>query len=162
MKVKEIMTSDAKVCAPTNSLAEVARLMWEDDCGMLPVINSDGKVGGVITDRDVCMAAFTKGQRLFEIAVEDVISARDTFTCNGEDDILSALETMQVNQVRRLPVIKEDGILEGVLSMNDVVLNAEESKDKKKADLSYSDVVNAYKSICEHRVPTRVKAMARG
>jgi CBS domain-containing protein len=69
---------------------------------------------------------------------------------------------MQVNQVRRLPVIKEDGILEGVLSMNDVVLNAEESKDKKKADLSYSDVVNAYKSICEHRVPTRVKAMARG
>jgi CBS domain-containing protein len=60
---------------------------------------------------------------------------------------------MRENKVRRLPVVAADGKLEGILSMNDVVLKAEEKKDKKTPELSYGDVVNTYKSICQHRLP---------
>ena len=74
MKVKEIMTANAKACTPSNSLADAARLMWDNDCGILPVVTEGGKVIGLITDRDICMAAFTKGRNLSDIAVEDVIS----------------------------------------------------------------------------------------
>jgi CBS domain-containing protein len=160
MKVKEIMTANAKACTPTSSLAEAARLMWDDDCGILPVVNEDRKVSGIITDRDICMAAFTKGRGLSDIAVEDVISGI-TFACKAQDDVHNALATMRENKVRRLPVIDADGTLEGILSMNDVVLKAEEATEKKTPELSYGDVVNTYKSICEHRLPIKqVKATA--
>jgi CBS domain-containing protein len=152
MKVKEIMTVNSKACTPTNSLADAAQLMWDNDCGILPVVVGGGKVVGLITDRDICMAAVTKGRNLSNIAVEDVISG-EVFACKPEDEVRTALTTMRDNKVRRLPVVAADGKLKGVLSMNDVVLNAEETKDKKAPELSYSDVVNTYKSICQHRLP---------
>jgi len=152
MKVKEIMTANAKACAPTNSLSDAARLMWDNDCGILPVVIEGGKVIGLITDRDICMAAGTKGRTLSNIAVEDVISG-NVFACKPEEEIHTALSTMRENKVRRLPVVATDGKLEGILSMNDVVLKAEETKDKKAPELSYGDVVNTYKAICQHRFP---------
>ena len=69
----------------------------------------------------------------------------------AQDDIHNALETMQEKKVRRLPVVAADGTLEGIVSLNDVVLKAEEAREKKPPELSYGDVVNTYKSICEHR-----------
>jgi CBS domain-containing protein len=152
VKVKEIMTANAKACVPTNSLADAAWLMWDTDCGILPVVAEGGKVVGLITDRDICMAAATKGRNLSNIAVEDVISG-DVFACKPEEEVKSALTTMRDKKVRRLPVVAADGKLQGVLSMNDVVLKAEETKDKNAPELSYSDVVDTYKSICQHRLP---------
>lgn len=152
MKVKEIMTANAKACTLTDNLADAARLMWEADCGILPVVAEGGKVVGLITDRDICMAGMTKGRNESNIAVEDVISGK-VFTCKPEDDIQSALNTIRDNKVRRLPVVTTDGKLAGMLSMNDVILKAAEVGDKKATGLSYSDVVNTYKSICQHRVP---------
>ena len=111
-----------------------------------------GKVVGLITDRDICMAAMTKGQNVSNIAVEDVVSGK-VFTCKADDDIHSALDTMHANKVRRLPVTAADGQLQGMLSMNDVILRAEETRDKKARDVSYGDVINTFKSICQHRLP---------
>lgn len=152
MKVKEIMSTNAKVCPLTDNLSAAARLMWENDCGILPVVAEGGKVVGLITDRDICMAATLKNRNLSNIAVEDVISGK-VFACKPEDDIRSALKTMQEYKVRRLPVIAADRKLEGILSMNDVVLKAAEAKGKKAPELSYGDVVTTYKSICQHRLP---------
>jgi CBS domain-containing protein len=152
MKVKEIMSTNAKVCPLTDNLSAAARLMWENDCGVLPVVAEGGKVVGLITDRDICMAASLKNRNLSNIAVEDVISGK-VFACKPEDDVRSALKTMRENKVRRLPVIAADRKLEGILSMNDVVLTAEEPKEKKAPELSYGDVVNTYKAICQHRLP---------
>ena len=152
MKVKEIMTERPKVCALSDNLAEVARLMWEADCGIVPVVAEGGKVVGVITDRDICMASMTKGRNVSNIAVEDVVSGK-VFTCKCNDDIHKALDTMRENKVRRLPVIGADGTLQGMLSMNDVMLRTEETRDKKAPDVSYGDVVSTYKSICQHRLP---------
>lgn len=160
MKVKEIMNPNAKACTPTTNLSDAARLMWDNDCGILPVVIEGETVVGLITDRDICMAAATKGRDLSNIAVEDVISG-NVFACKPEDEIHSALSTMRENKVRRLPVLAADGRLEGILSLNDVVLKAEETKGKKSPDLSYADVVNTYKSICQHWLPVqRAKATA--
>lgn len=157
MKVKEIMTASPKACTLTDNLAEAARLMWEADCGVVPVVAEGGKVVGLITDRDICMAAMIKGRNESSIAVEDAISGK-LFACKPDDDIHSALNTMREKKVRRLPVVAADGKLQGMLSMNDVVLKAEEAVGKKAPELSYGDVVNTYKSICQHRLPMQAQA----
>ena len=156
MRVEELMNLNARVCGLNDNLSAAAGLMWENDCGMLPVVAEEGNVVGLITDRDICMAATLKSQNLWNIAVEEVISG-DVYACKPEDDIRSALKTMREKRVRRLPVIAEDGTLKGVLSMNDVVLKAEESKDKKPAELTYAEVVNTYKAISEHREPLKAQ-----
>ncbi len=157
MKVKEVMSSNPKVCTLGDNLSAAAGLMWENDCGILPVVAEGGKVVGLITDRDICMAANLKNQRLSNLAVEDVISGA-VYACKAEEDIRSALEIMQENKVRRLPVIAADGTLQGILSMNDVVLKADDPKEKKASELSYGDVVNTYKSICQPRSPLQAQA----
>ena len=159
MKVKEVMSTNPKVCTLGDNLSAAAGLMWEHDCGILPVVAEGGKVVGLITDRDICMAANLKNERLSNLAVEDVISG-DVYACKPEENIRSALKIMQENRVRRLPVIATDGTLQGILSMNDLVLKADEPKEKKAPELSYGDVVNTYKSICQHRVTLQAQATA--
>ena len=158
MKVKDLMTTSPAACTLTNSLADAGGMMWQNDCGILPVVAEGGKVVGLITDRDICMAAVLNGRNLTNIAVEDVIS-RKVFSCNADDDVRSALKTMQENKVRRLPVLNELGMLAGIVSMNDIVLRAEGTKDKKTPEISYADVVNTYRSICEHQLPLQTKAV---
>jgi CBS domain-containing protein len=131
-------------------LAEAAKLMWDYDCGVLPVVNNSERVIGMITDRDIAIAGATKGRPASEIRVSEVISGK-LYSCSLEEDIKAALKTMQHEKVRRLPVVNQDGLLQGILSMNDVVLRAEEAKGKYVPALSYEDVVSAYKAICEHR-----------
>jgi CBS domain-containing protein len=160
MKVKEIMTTNPKACTLTDNLSSAAGLMWENDCGVVPVVAEGGKVVGLITDRDICMAAHLKNRNLWNIAVEDVISGK-VFACKPEDDIHSALKAMEENKVRRLPVVEADGTLEGILSLNDIVLKAEEPKEKKQPELSYGDLMKTYKTICQHRVPSS-QAQAAG
>ncbi|MCM3904487.1 MAG: CBS domain-containing protein [Pyrinomonadaceae bacterium] len=152
MKVKEIMTPNAKACITTDSLAAAARFMWDNDCGILPVVADGGKVVGLITDRDICMAAAMNNRNLSNIAVEDVISGK-VYAASPEDDVRKALEVMKERKVRRLAVVAADGSLQGILSMNDVVLRAQEARDKKAPDLAYADVVNTYKAICAHPLP---------
>jgi CBS domain-containing protein len=149
MKVKEIMSVNAKACTLTDNLADAARSMWNTDCGILPVVAEGGKVVGLITDRDICMAAAIQGRHLENIAIEDVTSGR-VFSCKPDDDLRVALKTMQQNKVRRLPVVADDGTLAGILSMNDIVVNAKDVADKKDATVSYAEVVQTYKAICAH------------
>ena len=105
------------------------------------------------------MAANLKNERLSNLAVADVISG-DVYACKAEEDIRGALKIMQENRVRRLPVIATDGTLQGILSMNDVVLKTDEPKEKRAPEVSYGDVVSAYKSICQHRQPMQAQATA--
>ena len=144
MKVREIMTSDVKTCRPETSLAEVVKLMWERDCGVLPVVKSDGRVSGMITDRDICVALATRGQTADRIAVHDVI-AETACTCSLEDDAIVALKTMKSQRVRRSPVVDAEGRLKGILSLNDVVTHP--------GAASPAEIVNTIAGICEHRRP---------
>jgi CBS domain-containing protein len=158
MQVKEVMTSEACTCTPETSLAAAAMLMWEHDCGVLPVVDDARKVVGMITDRDICMAAAMRPSPMSEIAVREVISGQ-AHTCTPETDIREALKTIQREKVHRLAIVGAEGELQGVLSMNDIALEAKEGSGKKTNGLSYKDVVETYKSICEHRsLPQAIEA----
>lgn len=149
MKVKDVMTHNVNACSPDTNLGAVAAIMWENDCGVVPVVHGDGKVIGMITDRDICMAVATRNRLTSEVAVSEVFTG-NLYACTPDDDVHSALATMRAERVRRLPVINADGTLEGILSTNDIVLRAQEAKDKKSTDLSYEDVISTLKAICAH------------
>jgi CBS domain-containing protein len=142
MKVRDLMTEDVKFCRPETNLAEAVKLMWERDCGVLPIVKGDGTVSGMITDRDVCIAMATRGQTGDRIAVRDVTTGT-CYTCSAEDDAAAALQTMKAHKVRRLPVVDARGRLDGILSLNDVVTHA--------GAASPAEIVGTMASICEHR-----------
>ena len=158
MKVKEVMTPDAKALWITESLADAAKSMWENDCGILPIIK-DRKVVGMITDRDICMATAMKDCNPSSISVEEVMSGK-VYAIKPEDDIQQALQTMQEHKIRRLPVVSLEGELEGILSMNDIVLKAREPKGKKGPRIDPTDIVNTYQAICQHPLPVATAATA--
>jgi len=144
MKVRNMMTSDVKTCRLETNLAEVVREMWEGDCGALPVVTDDGRVAGMITDRDICIAIATKGRSADRIAVREVTQGH-TYTCLPEDDASAALQTMKTHKIRRLPVVDGEGHVRGILSLNDVVTHA--------GSASTNEVLSTLASICEHRRP---------
>lgn len=119
LKVRDIMTRDVKACRPDDTLDDASRIMWDHDCGSVPVIDMDSKVVGIITDRDICMAAHHRGAPLGSIAVGEAMSD-NVLTCNGLDTMDVAENMMQRRQVRRLPVIDYEGRLVGIVSLNDL------------------------------------------
>jgi len=144
MKVREVMTKKACFCGPESSLEEACFLMRKNNCGFLPVVGEGGNVIGVVTDRDICIALGTRNRKPSEVTVWDVMPHK-LFTCMEGDDVHCALKTLRDAKIRRLPVIDRDGALTGVLSIDDVVLNAKEHFLRK--DISYGDVENTYKAI---------------
>ncbi|MBZ5605228.1 MAG: CBS domain-containing protein [Acidobacteriia bacterium] len=139
------MTRQVATCRPESNLAEAIALMWENDCGVLPVLGDRGEILGMITDRDIGVALGTRNVRSSDVLVRDV--ARDhVLLCRPHDDIHVALQTMRDGKVRRLPVMGDRGGLEGILSMDDVVLNAE-ADPRMGASISYGDVVSTLREI---------------
>jgi CBS domain-containing protein len=151
MTVKDIMNSPVQSCGPETNLGAAAMMMWDSDCGALPAVNYEGKVVGMITDRDICMAAATKNRTPSEITVFETITGQ-VYACAPGDDIHDAMKTMAKHQVRRLPVINDAGVLVGVLSMNDIVLHAGETKGRHAHVITPDDAIRAFKAIDAHRV----------
>jgi CBS domain-containing protein len=157
MKVKEVMNPDAKAIWITESLADAAKLMWQTDCGILPIIKDGRKVVGMVTDRDICMGTAMKDSNPSSISVEEVMSGK-VYVATPDEDVAQALKTMREHRVRRLPVVNEEGELAGILSMNDIVLNAKGGKGN--AQINYADVVETYQAICQHPLPMTTAAAA--
>ncbi len=155
MKVQDVMTYEVQTCSPETNLAAAAMQMWRGDFGVMPVV-AGGKVVGMITDRDICIAAATKHRDPANIRVKEVISGQ-VYGCSPDTDIHEALKIMQQKQVRRLPIISaEDGRLAGILSMNDVALK---EQGGAKAELSAEDVETTMRGICAHRELPLAKQM---
>jgi CBS domain-containing protein len=157
MKVVDMMMGTPYFCRPESNLGEATELMWKGNCGFLPVVGSEGKVVGVVTDRDICIALGTRGRPSGEVAVADVMS-KEVFSCAPEDDVRIALAAMREGRVRRLPVISKEGALVGVISMDDVLLRAEATSLGKAAGLSAEEIVNTFRVINAHQLPV---AMAK-
>lgn len=151
MQVQDLMTGDVQCCGPDTNLAAAAKMMWDSDCGALPVLNVRGQVTGMITDRDICMAAATKNKPATDITVWETVSGK-AYTCHMSDDVHTALDIMKREKIRRLPVVDEDGMLQGIVAMNDFVLLAGEAKGGKSPAVSYEDIVRTMKAISAHRV----------
>jgi CBS domain-containing protein len=117
--VSNIMTAPPRLCAPGDSLNRAAQIFWEADCGFMPVVGADGKVIGVITDRDVCMAEYLKGGSLLGSNVGSAMSKR-VYSCAPEHPIEHALSLMAAHRIRRLPVLHDDGTVLGVVALADI------------------------------------------
>jgi len=150
--VRDAMSTPAVTCRPTTDLAAVARLMWDHDCGFVPVIGDSGTVVGVVTDRDICMATATRRLLPEHISAAQAMASQ-VHTCLSTDKASDALATMQQFKIRRLPVVDAHGHLQGVTSMNDLVLASE-----AKGDPGAKDVVAALAAICAHRTIASVGA----
>ena len=122
MKVKDIMTAEPRTCAPETSAAAAAQLMWDGDCGVLPVVDA-GRLVGVVTDRDLYIALATQNRLASDVAVGE-IATRDVITCEPEDDIHHVLDAMKAHRVRRLPVVGFGSTVLGIVSIDDVVCAA--------------------------------------
>jgi len=142
MTVKEIMTKQLRVASPRTTLAEAAHLLWSGDCGILPIVEQ-GKLMGVVTDRDMFVALATRNTPASQLTVGDV-TAGTVWACAPDDDIHVALDIMKTRRVRRLPVV-DRGTLVGIVSMNDIVLAA--GPDSAVRD---EEVVGTLKAICAH------------
>jgi CBS domain-containing protein len=161
MKVKEIMTPNAKAIWLTESLAAAAQLMWENDCGVLPIIKDGRKVIGMITDRDICMAIAMRDSNPSSVSVEEVMTGQ-VYSVNPEDEVDHALEAMQEHKIRRLPVVNAEGELEGVISMNDVALHAKPPDEETGNNIGYGDFVKTYQAIGQHLLPAVTRATLPG
>jgi CBS domain-containing protein len=143
MKVREIMTVAPRTCTPDTTLAEAANVMWESDCGALPVVD-DGELVGIVTDRDMFIALGTRNTRAALLRV-GAVATRKVVTCRADDEVEAALSTMKEARVRRLPVVDANRKLIGILSLNDIALAAGDDRPVRDRD-----VMDALRSICAH------------
>jgi len=121
MKVRDVMTEPALSCTPDTSLSIAARRMEEADYGTLPVVDRDGRIVGIITDRDICLAFAHSDRNATHITVHEVMTPTVSTTLT-DDDLQTALATMKHARVRRLPVCDGTGRLVGIISIEDVVV----------------------------------------
>jgi len=119
MKVKDVMTKAVHSCAAQEPLAKAAAIMWQHDCGCVPIVDEAQKVIGMITDRDICMATWIQGKPVHELTAS-VPMSKQLWTCRAADDLDAAERTMRDKKVRRLPVVDAGMKLVGILSLSDI------------------------------------------
>jgi CBS domain-containing protein len=146
MKVKHLMTQEPRTCTRETNLAEAAALMLDADCGILPVVDGEGKLVGVVTDRDMYIALATRNRLASQLTVGEVARPH-VFTCTPDDDVQTALATMKEHHVRRLPVEGFGGTVAGIVSMNDILLAA------GKKGVGNAEIVDTFQAICAHHHP---------
>jgi len=119
MRVQEIMTPAPATCGMHETADKAAQLMWDHDCGVVPIVNDQRRVVAVVTDRDLCMAALFQGKPLSHIPIDSCM-ASNLIVCHPEDDVAKAERLMSERQVKRVPVVNTEGTLVGILSVGDV------------------------------------------
>jgi CBS domain-containing protein len=117
---RDVMTSDPVCCSPTTTLDQVAKLMAQNDCGEIPVLNEAGRVVGVVTDRDIICRVVADGvsPRDFNAAY---CMSEPVFTVGVDTPIDDVVSLMEDHQVRRLPVVDDDNCCTGIISQADIV-----------------------------------------
>ena len=139
---QEWMTHEVLACRPDSDLAEAARLMWERDCGALPVVDGAGKLVGMVTDRDLAMAGFFRGQPLRAVHVGACMSSQP-HACAPTDPIERVIRVMADHQVRRVPIVDVGGEVRGILSQSDLLRRALSGLDELTAQFATTAGVEA-------------------
>ena len=145
MKVKDVMVGVVKTCSANDDLNRAAQIMWENDCGIVPVVEADEYLIGLITDRDACMAAYTQGRPLNEIRVGDVMS-RNVKACRPDEDASVLSAAMRSLRVRRVPIVDALGRLVGIVSLSDLARRA--AADRGPGNKNLDSVTETLASVC--------------
>lgn len=128
MNVRQLMTTDVKRCSADATLDVVARHMWESDCGAIPIVDNQDHPLGIVTDRDIAMAAMLNHAPLWEIPASSVIQGQQLACCSPEEPVQKCLDKMQECSVRRILVTDDNGALCGIVSLGDTVAFTQSSR----------------------------------
>ena len=148
MKAHELMTKSVAICHTGDMLNIPAQLMWDHDCGAIPVVDDDGKIAGMLTDRDICMAAYTKNRPLDTLPVREAM-ATQVISARPEQSLAEVEQLMAEKQIRRVPVLDAAGKPLGILSMNDLAIESARSSSPLKHGMSR--LVHTLAPICRPR-----------
>ncbi|MDQ3712142.1 MAG: CBS domain-containing protein [Acidobacteriota bacterium] len=143
MKVKDVMKTNVGFCSTEDSLMKAAEVMRQRDCGVVPIVNADKKVVGMLTDRDLCLAVVARNRKASDVKTEELLRGK-AIVCSAEDKLEDALRKMRKYQVKRLAAIGADGELVGILSVTDVLQFAA-GKDKKLEKKVYATLKAIFK-----------------
>lgn len=119
MKIAELMIQDVATVRLTDTLEQAAHLMWDRDIGCLPVVDGTGRLLGILTDHDVCMSAYARGEPLRAIPVTVAMATR-VYACGAGDELVDVEAVMARHRVRRVPVLDDSGVVIGILSLDDI------------------------------------------
>jgi CBS domain-containing protein len=124
--VQELMSSNPKTVRPDHLVVDAANVMRDEDVGLVPVVDNNRLVG-TVTDRDIVIRVVADGKDSGSVKVQEIAST-DLVTVDPQQDLDDALRLMAQHQVRRLPVVEEDGRLVGIVAQADVARGADDSK----------------------------------
>jgi CBS domain-containing protein len=147
MKIRDLMTKQVASVRTTDSAAVAARLMWDCDCGAVPVLDDQGRAIAMITDRDICIAALMRDSAPSAIPVSEAMS-RDLQSCGPDDSVATAEKMMRTYQIRRIPILDRERRLLGVLSLADIVRATERKRGRTKREVAPEEIAATLANIC--------------
>lgn len=124
--VREFMTTDARCIVENQSLVDAARMMMDLDCGSLPICGDDGRLKGMITDRDIVLKCVAEGRNPADVMARDLASGKP-YWIDADANVDAAIDMMETHQVRRLPVISDHRMV-GIISQGDIARNYSEQR----------------------------------
>ena len=124
--IRDLMTKKPRSLASGSSVIDAARLMRDEDAGLIPVVEGE-KLVGTVTDRDIAIRVVAEGKSPESITVGEIAS-RELVTIDPQQELDEALRLMARHQIRRLPVVEEDGKLVGIVAQADIARNASDAK----------------------------------
>ena len=146
MKVRDVMTPSAVCCQPETNVGAAVELLWSHNCGILPVVAVGNRLVGIVTDRDICIAMGTRKHLPGDLTIGE-IAIQPVFTCKPDDEIHEALRTMAEKQVRRLPVVNDEGVPQGILSMDDIITHGDLNRWEGCCELSGEEIIRGLKRL---------------
>ena len=155
MHASDLMTRPPITCHVNDPLSVAAQRMWDGDLGVLPVVNDDGKLTGMITDRDICMAALLQGGALDNLLVNAAM-ARHVVSAMPDATIAEVERLMAKYQIRRIPIVDASGTPIGIISMNDLALAS--ARPKTEPAQAPAKIAHTLAAICAHRNPNQQAA----
>jgi CBS domain-containing protein len=151
MHAEDLMSHPVISCHVNDTLNIAAQRMWDHDCGAIAVVNDDGKLVGMVTDRDICMAAHTQGRSLDEMLVNAAMS-RGVVSARAKQSLHDVEQLMAHHQIRRIPVIDGERRPIGLVSLNDIA--RESVQPDTKLTQGAQKVTHTLAAICTPRIAT--------
>jgi CBS domain-containing protein len=149
MDVSDVMTREVRTCTAEDGLQIAAQLMWALGCGCVPVVDEEDRVVGMLTDRDVCIAALAQHRPLDALRAASAMTT-EVYWCKPDDTLAAAAELMRAHRVRRLPVVASNGRLVGILSLSDLAREAvRDYRDDTRVDVTPQGIGQTLAAVCE-------------
>ena len=159
MRVKDVMKTDVGFCSAEDNLKKAAEIMRFRDCGVVPIVDAENLVVGMLTDRDVCLAVAARNRKASDVKTKELINGK-AIVCSPDDKLEDALKKMRKFQVKRLAVSGKNGELIGILSVSDVLLAVRKNKDLKKKIYSTLKAISRPRAIVLREIDSSATRVA--